>query len=103
MKSLVSAGLFVLLCGCGSEKERFDRDMQQRYEKQCGQYYAIYDAGGIEDAKSALTNIVTFSVAERDKAKFCWRFNLNAAYAEARLAVIAEKQGREQEAQQLFA
>src|SRR3974390_50641 len=103
MKSLVSSSLLVLLCGCGSEKERFERDMQQRYEKQCANHYAIYDAGDIEDAKKALTNLITLSVAERDKAKFYWRFNLMAAFAEARLAVIAEKEGREQEAKGLFA
>ena len=95
--------LLLLLGGCSSEKERFDRDMMQRYEKQCREYYAIYDSGGIQDAKRALTNIIALSVAERDKAKFYWRFNLMAAYAQARLAAIAEKEGLEQDAQGLFA
>ncbi len=95
--------LVLLLLGCSSEKERFDRDMQQRYERQCQQYYAVYDSGGIEAAKSALTNIIALSVGERDKAKFYWRFNLMAAFAQARLAMIAEKEGREQDAQRLFA
>ena len=103
MRPLVSLSLLVLLCGCSTEKERFQRYMQQGYEKQCARYYCIYDSGGIEDAKNALTNIISLSVAERDKAKFYWRFNLTAAYAEARLAVIAEKEGRQQEAQHLFA
>jgi hypothetical protein len=76
--------------------------MQQRYEAQCQKYYAIYDSGDIEDARKALTNIIALSVAERDKAKFYWRFNLMAAFAEARLPVIAEKQGHEEEAEGLF-
>jgi len=103
MKWLALLSLLMLLSACSSEKERFDRDMQQRYEKQCQEYYAIYDSGDIDGAKKALTNIIALSVAERDKAKFYWRFNLMAAFAEARLAVIAEKEGHEQEAQRLFA
>ena len=102
MKSFASLTLLLLFCGCSSEKERFDRDMQQRYERQCQSYYAIYTSGGLEDAKKALTNIIALSVAERDKARFYWGFNGEAAFAEARLAVIAEKQGRQQEAQHLF-
>src|SRR5207245_2868567 len=103
MKSFGLLSLLLLFSGCSSEKERFDRDMQGRYEKQCQNYYVVYDSGGIEDAKKALTNIIAVSVAERDKAKFYWRFNLAAAFAEARLAVIAEKEGYEQEAERLFA
>lgn len=103
MKSFSLLILLLLLSGCNSEKERFDRDMWRRYEKQCQTYYALYDSGDIEDAKKALTNIIALSVVERDKAKFYWRFNLMAALAVARLAVIAEKEGHEQEAQRLFA
>ncbi len=103
MKSFGLLSLLLLLSSCSSEKERFDRDMQQGYEKQCQNYYATYASAGIEDAKKALTNIIALSVAERDKAKFYWRFNLIAAFAEARLAVIAEKEGHQQDAQRLFA
>jgi hypothetical protein len=103
MKSPGLLSLLLLACGCSSEKERFDRDMQQRYERQCQKCSANYDSGDLEDAKKALTNIIALSVAERDKAKFYWRFNLVAAYSQARLAIIAEKEGREQEAQGLFA
>lgn len=103
IRSLGFLSLLLLLCGCGSEKERFDRDMQQRYEAQCDKYYSVYNSGDIESAKSALTNVVALSVSERDKAKFYWRFNLIAAFSQARLAIIAEKEGHEQEAQRLFA
>jgi len=103
MKPFGLLTLLLLVCGCSSKKERFDRDMRQRYEAQCEKYYAMYDSGDIEGAKKALTNIIGLSVAERDKAKFYWRFNLMAAYAEARLAAIAEKEGHEQEAERLFA
>jgi hypothetical protein len=103
MKSFGLLILLLLFSGCSSEKERFDRDMWRRYEKQCQTYYAIYDSGDIKDAKKALTNVIALSVAERDKAKFYWRFNLVAAFSEARLAVIAEREGHEQETQRLFA
>ena len=103
MKSPVHiAALLLLLCGCTSEKERFDRDMQGRYEVQCDRYYSIY-ASDRGHAKKALEDVITLSVAERDKAKFYWRFNLMVAFAEARLAVMAEEDGHEQEAQRLFA
>jgi hypothetical protein len=102
MRPTALLALVVFVCGCGSEKERFDRDMMHRYEVECAKYYAIYDSGDIERAKKALRDIVAFSVAERDRAKFYWRFNLMAAYAQARLAVIAESQGNKQEAQRLF-
>jgi hypothetical protein len=103
MKSLGFLSLALLFSGCTSERDRFDRDMNQRYEKQCQSYYAIYDSADIEDAKKALTNVIAVSVAERDKSKFYWPFNLEAAFAEARLAVIAESEGHQQEAQHLFA
>src|SRR5689334_9557460 len=73
MRSLGFSSLLLVLCGCSSDKERFDRDMQQRYEAQCEKYYSIYDSGDIESAKKALTNVIALSVVERDKAKYYWR------------------------------
>jgi DNA primase large subunit len=102
MRALVFITAVFLLCGCTSEKKRFDRDMQERYELQCNRYYTIY-ASDREQAKKALEDIIALSVAERDKARFYWRFNAMAALAEARLAVISEQEGHAQEAQRLFA
>lgn len=103
MKSFALIALLLLLCGCSSEMERFRRDMQQRYEVQCDKYYSVYDTGDVESAKRALQDVITLSLAERNKAKYYWRFNLMVAFAQARLAVIAEAEGHEQEAQHLFA
>jgi hypothetical protein len=103
MKSFALITPLLLLCGCSSEKERFDRDMQHRYEVQCANYYSIYDSGDIGSAKQALADIIQLSVSERDKARFYWRFNLVAAFSEARLAVIAEMEGNQEEAGRLFA
>ncbi len=103
MKPIAFIALLLVVSGCGSSKERFERDMLQRYEPQCEKYYAIYDAGDIESAKRALRDIIELSVAERNKAKFYWRFNVMAALASARLAVIAEAEGHNEEAQRLFA
>jgi hypothetical protein len=103
MKPFALTMLLLLLCGCSSEQERFERDMSLRYEVQCGKYYSIYNSGDIASAKKALADIIQLSVSERDKAKFYWRFNLLAAFAEARLAVIAETEGHQEEADRLFA
>ena len=103
MRSFALIALLLLLCGCGSEKERFDRDMTRHYEVQCDKYYSIYLAGDKKNAKQALQNIIELSLAERSKAKYYWRFNLTVAFAQARLAVIAEDDGHKQEAQDLYA
>jgi hypothetical protein len=95
------AAMLLLLCGCTDAKKRFYNDMQERYEVQCDKYFSIY-ASDRGQAKTALENTITLSLAERDKAKFYWRFNINIAFSEARLAVMAEDDGREQEAQRLF-
>ena len=102
MRVLAFIAVVFLLCGCTSEEQRFDRDMQERYEVQCDKYYSTYCSGSIEDAKKALHDIIDILQAEKSKAKFYWRFDINIAFAEARLAVIAEKQGHEDEASRLF-
>lgn len=103
MRALAFIAAVFLLCGCTSKEERFDRDMQERYEVQCGKYYSAYRSGSIEDAKNALYDIIDLSRAEKSKAKFYWRFDTMIAFAEARLAVIAETQGHKDEASRLFA
>ncbi|HSY19323.1 MAG TPA: hypothetical protein VK815_13350 [Candidatus Acidoferrales bacterium] len=103
MRALTFIAAVFLLCGCTSEKRRFDRDMQERYEVQCDKYYSAYCSGSIEDAKKTLHDIIDLSQAEKGKAKFYWRFDAMIAFAEARLAVIAEMQGHEDEASRLFA
>src|SRR5439155_11038505 len=40
---------------------------------------------------------------EKGKARHYWRFNLLIAYSQARLAVIAESEGKKDEAERLFA
>ena len=100
MKSFVLMAALLLLCGCSSQK-RFERDMQAHYEVQCDKYFAIY-ASDKSQAKKALEDTIALSLAERDKAKYYWRFNLIIAFSEARLAVMAEDDGREQEARRLF-
>jgi hypothetical protein len=103
MKPFVNiAALLILLCGCTNERQRFDHDMLGRYEVQCDKYFSIY-ASDKRQAKKALEDTIAFSLAERDKAKFYWRFNLIIAFSEARLAVMAEDDGHKQEAQRLFA
>jgi hypothetical protein len=102
MRALAFIATVFLLCGCTSVKLRFDRDMQERYEVQCDKYYSAYCSGSIEDAKKALHDIIDLSQAEKSKAKFYWRFDTMIAFSEARLAVIAEKQGHEDEASRLF-
>ncbi|HZF01869.1 MAG TPA: hypothetical protein VE344_08245 [Methylomirabilota bacterium] len=101
MKPSILIVALMLLCGCTSEKERFDRDMREHYEAQCDKYFAIY-ASDKHKAKKALEDTITLSLAERNKAKYYWRFNLNIAFSEARLAVMAEDEGRKQDAQRLF-
>ena len=101
MKSLVAISILVLLCGCTSEDERFRRDMK-RYEETCDRYFATYASSDIEGAKKALGQIIDLSLAERKKATRYWRFNLLIAYSQARLAVIAESQGKKEEAERLF-
>jgi hypothetical protein len=96
------AALLLLLCGCTNEKQRFDRDMWGRYEVRCDKYFSIY-ASDKGQAKKALEDTIALSLVERDKAKYYWRFNLIIAFSEARLAVMAEDDGHEQEAQHLFA
>lgn len=103
MKLRALSILLVLLCGCGSEEKRFYRDMQDRYEVQCDKYYSNYDSGGVEDAKKALHDVIGLSLAEKGKAKFYWRFDIMIAFAQARLAVMAETQGDKGEATRLFA
>jgi hypothetical protein len=101
MKLAIITALLVLLCGCVSQKKQFVGDMW-RYEAKCDQYYSIYCSDDIENAKKALHDIIDLSQAEKSKAKFYWKFDTNIAFAEARLAVIAEKQGHGDEASRLF-
>jgi hypothetical protein len=101
MKSFALMAALLLLCGCSSQK-RFERDMRAHYEVQCDKYFAIY-ASDKSQAKKALEDTIALSLAERDKAKYYWRFNLIIAFSEARLAVMAQDDGHEQEAQRLFA
>lgn len=85
------------------DRVRFRRDMEGRYERQCGQYYKIYETSDIEGAKKALQDTIDFSIKEQGKAKYYWRFDTLIAGADARLAIIAEAQGEKEKAKQLFA
>lgn len=111
IRSALVIGLFasVILGGITSyawymsgARTRFDRDMQNRYERQCDKYYDIYDSGDIESAKKALRDVIAFSLKEQSKAKYYWRFNIIIAGSEARLAIMAEAQGDKKEAERLF-
>jgi len=102
MNLRISLFILLLLCGCSSRRQRFYRDMQDNYEVQCDKYFSIY-ASDRTKAEKAMEDTIELSLAERDKAKFYWRFNLMIAGSEARLAVMAEKEGREEDAQHLFA
>jgi hypothetical protein len=82
---------------------RFDRDMDQRYEHQCGIYYHTYKTSDIEGAKKALQAAIDFSLNEQSKAKYYWRFDVIISGSQARLAIIAEAQGNKKEADRLFA
>jgi hypothetical protein len=96
-----NVGTFVTHTVAAIERRRFLVDMA-RYEAACGQSWAIYASGDIEAAKQALSQVIELSLAERKNAKRYWAFNLVIAYAQARLAVIAEYQGRREEAERLF-
>jgi hypothetical protein len=103
MKFIIIIAFFLLLCGCESSRERFAHDMKSRYEMKCDQYYFVYCSGDIEHAKKALHDIIDLSQTEKSKAKFYWNFDTVIAFSYARLAMIAEKQGNEEEAKRLFA
>jgi hypothetical protein len=103
MKLVPLSIILLLVCGCSSEKERFYRDMRDRYEVQCDKFYAIYDAGDVGSATKALRDVIDVSLAEKAKAKYYWRFDIMIAFAKARLAVIAEMQGDKVNATDLFA
>jgi hypothetical protein len=96
-----NVGTFVTHTVAAIERRRFLVDMAQ-YEAACNQASAIYASGDIETAKKALGEIIDLSLAERQKAKRYWPFNLMIAYSRARLAVIAESQGQREEADRLF-
>lgn len=101
--ALVSA-LLILLTGCGDDdRARFNRDMLQHYEVPLHRYYAIYESSDIDGAKKALNDVIALSLAQKSKAKYYWPFDTQIAFAQARLAVIAEHQGQGQEAERLFA
>src|SRR5579863_6544561 len=102
MRYVIVIMLLAVLCGCSSRKQ-FDRDMQQRYEVQCDKDLSVYESSDIEGAKKELHDIIDLSLAERNKARYYWRFNLLIADSQARLAIIAEHQGDTNEAQRLFA
>jgi hypothetical protein len=70
IKLSTSIVLLLTLSGCASEQERFDQDMRQHYEVQCDKYYSVYATGDIQNAKQAMQNMISYSIAERDKAKF---------------------------------
>src|SRR6185295_7523420 len=99
MRHLFAIILLLSLCGCTSEEERFRRDMQQRYEATCDQYFSIYASSDNDGAKKALGQIIDLSLSEKGKARHYWRFNLLIAYSQARLAVIAESEGKKVEAE----
>jgi hypothetical protein len=103
MKHLLAILLLLSCGGCASEEERFRRDMQQRYEAACDHYFSIYASSDKDGAKKALGQMINLSLTERGNAKHYWRFNLVIAYAQARLAVIAEREGNKEEAERLFA
>jgi hypothetical protein len=103
MRFLLIPVLLFVLTGCVSERERFDRDMEQHYEVQCDRYYSVYASSDIEGAKKALDDVIALSLAEKNRARFYWRFDIMIAFAQARLAVIAEHQGQKDEAERLFA
>jgi len=104
MRVFLVSALLLLLTGCGdSERARFNRDMWQHYEVQCQGYYSTYESSDIEGAKKPLYDIIALSLAEKSKAKYYWPFDTQIAFAQARLAVIAEHQGHKQEAERLFA
>ena len=102
MKSLVPISILLLLCGCRSSDARFQGEMK-RYEETCDRYFATYASSDIDGAKKALGQIIDLSLDERRKATLYWRFNLQIAYSQARLAVIAEHQGKKEEVDRLFA
>ena len=102
MRFVFVSALLLLLAGCVPGRERFDRDMEQHYEVQCGLYYSVYASSDIEGAKKALDELIALSLAEKSKAKYYWRFDTMIAFAQARLAVIAEYQGDEMQAGRLF-
>jgi hypothetical protein len=103
MRNLLAIALLLWFCGCTSEEQRFRRDMQQRYEAACDHYFAMYASGDRDSAKRALGQAIDLSLSEQRKAKHYWRFNLIVAYSQARLAVIAESEGKRDEADRLFA
>ena len=104
MRVVLVSALLLSLTGCGDyERARFTRDMLQRYEVACHRYYAIYESSDIEAAKKALNDVIALSLGEKSRAKYYWPFDTQIAFAQARLAVMAEHQGQKQEAERLFA
>ena len=103
MRVVLVSALVLVLTGCGdSERARFNRNVLQHYEVPCHRYYSIYESSDIEGAKKALNDIIALSLSEKSKAKYYWPFDTQIAFAQARLAVIAERQGQTQEAERLF-
>src|SRR5258708_22183098 len=77
--------------------------MLQQYEVPCHRYYSIYESSDIEGAKKALNDIIALSLAAKSKAKYYWSYDTQIVFAQARLAVIAERQGEKKDAERLFA
>jgi len=102
MKSFLVISILALLCGGCSDEAEYRRRMH-RYEETCDRYFATYASSDLEGAQKALGQIIALSLAEKKKATRYWRFDVQIAYAQARLAVIAERQGRNEEADKLFA
>jgi hypothetical protein len=95
-------GTLVIRTFTSIEQKHFLIEMS-RYDENCGRLFRIYASSDIETGKQALGQIIDLSVAERLKAMRYWRFNLEIAFSRARLAVIAETQGKKEEANCLFA
>jgi hypothetical protein len=81
---------------------RFEQNMLRHYEVKCDEYYSIYASSDIAGAKKALGDTIDLSLTEKKKASHYWRFDLAIAFSQARLAVIDENQGDNEEAARLF-
>jgi hypothetical protein len=95
-------GALVIRTFAAVEDKRFLTDMS-RYDEKCGRLFRIYASSDMETGRKALGQIIDLSLAEKSKATSYWNFNVELAFSLARLAVMAEAQGKREEAGRLFA